>query len=208
MSSSESRDSVPETFAGVGVRPLSQGCEDCPLRCAVLERSLGGSPGGRRPPYPVGVANCGWCRAAGVGSGCSSLFGLLFSEGPQLVTGEPILADSIPEGGLNGEGREFGPRARDGGLPPPDPLSFYPSVRSVPLSLPCWNLGAQEMEQMPCGGGGSLGRGGPPNSSGHQESSVLCWCPPSALWDMGLVSGAISRVLPLRPSCPLRWSLL
>ena len=152
MFSSESRDSVPEAFAGVGVRPLSQGCEDCPLRCAVLERSLGGSPGGRKPPSTVGVANCGWCRAAGVGSGCSSLFGLLFSEGPQLVTGEPILAYSIPEGGLNGEGREFGPRARDGGLPPPDPLSFYPSVRSVPLSLPCWNLGAQEMEQMLCGG--------------------------------------------------------
>ena len=44
-----------------------------------------------------------------MGRGCSSLFWFLSSEGPQLVTGEPILADSIPEGGLNGEGREFGP---------------------------------------------------------------------------------------------------
>lgn len=135
---------------GLGSGTLSQGCEDRPLRCAALEWRLGGSPGGRRPPSTVGTANC---RAAGLGRGCSPVSGLLSSEGPQLVTEEPSLTDSIPQGGLNGEGREFGPGAGDGGLPPPDPLSLYPSVRSAPLSLPCRTLGAQETEQMPSGGG-------------------------------------------------------
>lgn len=157
--SSESRDSFQRPLQGLGSGTLSQGCEDYPLQCAILERSLGGTPGGRRPLSAVGAANCTWCRAAGVGRGCSSLCELLSSEGSQLVTGEPILADSIPEGGLNEEGREFGPRARDGGLPPPDPLSFYPSVHSVPLSLPCRNLGAQETEQMPSAGGWFAGWG-------------------------------------------------
>ena len=158
----------------------------------ILEWNLGGSPGGRRPPSTVGAANC---RAAGVGRGCSPVSGLLSSEGPQLVTEEPSLTDSIPEGGLNGDGREFGPGAGDGGLPPPDTLSLYPSVRSSPLSLPCRTLGAQETEQMPSGGG-PLSGGGPPNSSGRQKSSILCCCLPSALWDVGLVSGAMSHVLP------------
>lgn len=176
---------------GLGSGTWSQDCEDCPLRCATLEWNLGGSPEGRRPPSTVGAANC---RAAGVGRGCSPVSGLLSSEGPQLVTEEPSLTDSIPEGGLNGEGREFGPGAGDGGLPPPDTLSLYPSVCSSPESSLPDSGGTRDRTDAVWGG--PLSGGSPPNSSEPQKSSILCCCLPSALWDVGLVSGAISHVLP------------